>query len=210
VFCLCFCFFFARCCSFFRFLLRLIFSSLALSLVASYAFGIIQFRDLTSFLRYVSIHPENRKLLLHSTIFPELLSTICESISLFLNNCPEATAKYDIATIYGGGGGKDIESIEYIIESLLQFSFAFNLSESLETEKEHHLSAFQTIRIHSSSHLSTLLNALLTLPTERKLPVAACLMIKTLLNRFELVSSGGFSTNELNLEWNEFQTVLEL
>jgi hypothetical protein len=166
--------------------------SFLLSLV-SYAYGIIQFRDLTSFLRYVSIHPDNQRLLLGMTVFPDLLSSVCESFRLFVNDCPEATAKYDIANIYGGGGGKDTESLEYLIEFLLQLSFAFHLP----LEKEKLLYVFQ------SNNLSTILKELLALPTERNISVAARLMIRTLLDRLELAEC---SIGEEELEW-EFQTM---
>lgn len=101
--------------------------------VRGYAYGIIQLRDIVALLRNLAIHPINRLILLD--MLSSLLPVALTSLQLFLENAPECTARYDIAVIYGGGGGRDWESVEHLLDLLLLLSLEYDVNNDDEEGK---------------------------------------------------------------------------
>jgi hypothetical protein len=92
--------------------------------------------------------------------YPKLISLACQGISLFVNDAPDCKGMSPEQTFYcqGGGGGKDLITVENLIELLLQLSFVFEDERSLKL-----------IYVTSSYDLKKAMDDLLTLPVERQL-----------------------------------------
>jgi hypothetical protein len=107
-------------------------------------------------LKNLSISDENKKIMIK---YPKLISLACQGIRLFIDNAPECKGMNPDETWYhpGGGGGKDLLTVENLLELLLQLSFMFEDDIALK-------SAFIT----SDHDLKKMLEELLNIPTERQ------------------------------------------
>jgi hypothetical protein len=75
-------------------------------------------------LKNLSISDENKSIMIK---YPKLISLACQGIRLFIDNAPECKGMNPGQTFYesGGGGGKDLLTVENLLELLLQLSFMF-------------------------------------------------------------------------------------
>jgi hypothetical protein len=107
-------------------------------------------------LRNLSISDENKKIMIK---YPKLISLACQGIRLFIDNAPECKGMNPDETFYqfGGGGGKDVITVENLLELLLQLSFMFEDDIDLK-------SAFIT----PYHDLKKMLEELLNIPIERQ------------------------------------------
>mmetsp|Transcript_23156 Transcript_23156/g.25388 ORF Transcript_23156/g.25388 Transcript_23156/m.25388 type:complete len:550 (+) Transcript_23156:51-1700(+) len=157
--------------------------------VRGYAYGIIQLRDIVAFLRNLAIHPINRQVLFE--MLPSLLPSALTSLQLFLDNASECTARYDIAVIYGGGGGRDWESIEHLLELLLILSLDYDVNNDDEEEGKVAAQRLQEQFQVYKSNITIVLMALIQLndvdcgKEGRKLSVGAKAMAQELLRRLQ-------------------------
>lgn len=95
-----------------------------------YNYGIFKLRAITFTLKELALHPDNRLIMLAD---PFLLLLIMKGIDDYLFDLPENSAVgiyYDIRQ-HAGGGGDDIDSIEYLLETLLQLFQFFDEDETL-------------------------------------------------------------------------------
>jgi hypothetical protein len=91
--------------------------------IDGYDYGMFMMRDLTNlFLSMSFISPESKELMAFDEKF---LSCIVKAIDLFINNEPELSARNDVASIFAGGGGNDYETVENVLELLLQISYDY-------------------------------------------------------------------------------------
>jgi hypothetical protein len=107
-------------------------------------------------LRNLSISDENKSIMIK---YPKLIRLACQGIRLFIDNAPECRGVNPGQTWYceGGGGGKDMLTVENLLELLLQLSFMFEDDIALK-------SAFIT----PGHDLQKMLEELLNIPIERQ------------------------------------------
>lgn len=89
-----------------------------------YNYGIFKLRSVTFTLKELALHPSNQQIMLED---PFLLLLIMKGIDDYMLDLPECSAVgiyYDIRQHAGGGGG-DIDSIENLLEILLQLFHFF-------------------------------------------------------------------------------------
>jgi hypothetical protein len=86
-----------------------------------FGYAIVKMRDITATLRNLSMNNKNKRIMLQH---PSLLPFVLKSIFLFIDNKLELNAVYHNYREYAGGGGKDFETIEYLLE-LFFYSFLF-------------------------------------------------------------------------------------
>jgi hypothetical protein len=115
-------------------------------------------------LRNLSISDENKKIMIK---YPKLIGLACQGIKLFIDDAPECKGIHpgDLYYSPGGGGGKDLVTVEHLLELLVQLSFITE-SEKTAKLKESDLS-------DPSYNLKKMMEDLLDLPTERNLTFEA-------------------------------------
>jgi hypothetical protein len=135
-----------------------------------FGYAIVKMRDLSATLRNLSISSDkNKEIMLNH---PSLLPFVLKSVYLFIDNKPELNAIYHNYREYAGGGGKDLETIEYLLELLLQLSFFYYDNKEL---MKHFLKP--------EYNMIAMLQAFLSLPLERSGPYEAKQYATLLLNR---------------------------
>ncbi len=154
-----------------------------------YAYSIIKLRDVTSALAHMAIPKMNKGLILDD---PTIIETVLRVLDDYNNQKPEYSAKGQLApVVFGGGGPDDYESIENILEFLIQLSFHY---EYLEEERED-VHKSQTVSnifdeefsLFGSYHIPTLLNQLLQLPSRHSESIVTdrmMLLAKVLLENY--------------------------
>jgi hypothetical protein len=124
-----------------------------------FKYGPIKLHVLTSSIRNLSISDENKNIMIKDS---KLIELSCQVIEAFLNNSVEFYGIPVGQTIfnYTGGGGKDLLTIENILELLLQLSFI--------SDDENILNF--TFNTNPHYNVKELLEKLINLPIERNLP----------------------------------------
>lgn len=139
------------------------------------AFGVTKLRDCSSALRCLSISDGNKALLLKH---PTFMNHILRALQLFIDDAPECGALYQGFQSYAGGGGKDLESIENLLELLLQLSFYYE--DEITFQREFNKPEYQ---------LSYRLKCLLNLAEVRQLSFSSRQFTLELLHRLEPLSA---------------------
>jgi hypothetical protein len=134
-----------------------------------FVYGIIKMRDITPVIKNLSVSEKNKAILLSD---PSLIPLMIRTTNLFINDSPELNFKFGLYIEHGGGGGKDYETIDNLLETFSQLSFYY------ETDK-----AFQTPFLKSEYSMRSMLESLIALPPERNLPYEVKMNAATLLNR---------------------------
>jgi hypothetical protein len=106
-------------------------------------------------LKNLSISDENKSIMIK---YPKLIRLACQGIGLFIDNAPECKGMNPGETWYckGGGGGKDMLTVENLLELLLQLSFMFEDDIALKS-----------VFITPDHDLQKMLEELLNIPIER-------------------------------------------
>jgi hypothetical protein len=87
-----------------------------------YTFGVITLPILTNFIKNLSlINCEENNALMLQYDPDKLIEQIDALLTLFVEDRPEISTVYDYK-VYAGGGGKDYETVQNLLELLLQFS----------------------------------------------------------------------------------------
>ena len=148
-------------------------------------YGVIEMKDISSALRNLSISDENKGIMIQG--LPRLLPILAHSIKLFIDNQPECCYKFPYGIEYSGGGGKDMISLENMVECLLQLSFYFEDDEIL---RNHYvLPAVYSFANHSAIYhrtpltIASVLQELIELPRSRNLSFEVKQWANTLLHR---------------------------
>jgi hypothetical protein len=140
-----------------------------------FAYGTFQMRDLAVTFRNLSINHGNKAILLENTLF---LSLLVETIHLFIVDSPEISAIYKNFREFAGGGGEDIETVEYFVETLVQLSFFYE--DDVELRRVFNRADF---------HVGKTLQALVELPCRRKVSCSikrnANLLLKRLVDNYK-------------------------
>lgn len=133
------------------------------------AFGVTKMRDATAALLKLSMQEKNKPLMLQHSSF---LAYALKAVELFITNAGQCFALYQGFQSFAGGGGEDFDSIQNLIELFLQLSFYEGEFDDTvvkdqdvkdENENDDSSPSFKNQLIEK-------LNALLQLPTERKVP----------------------------------------
>jgi hypothetical protein len=111
-------------------------------------------------LRNLSISDENKSIMIK---YPKLISLACQEIRLFIDNAPECKGMNPGQKFYqfGGGGGKDLLTVENLLELLVQLSFC---SESIDDVK-----LTESDLWNPSYDVKKMMEDILDLPGERKI-----------------------------------------
>jgi hypothetical protein len=134
-----------------------------------FAYGIIKMRDITAVLKNLSVSEKNKAILLSD---PSLIPLMVRTTNLFIFDSPELNFKFNLYIEYGGGGGKDYETIDNLLETFSQLSFYYEND-----------NAFQSAFLKSEYSMRSMLESLIALSPERNLPYEAKMNASTLLNR---------------------------
>jgi hypothetical protein len=121
-----------------------------------FKYGGFDLSDVSIALRNLSISDENKKIMIK---YPKLIRLAYQGIRLFIDNAPECKGMNPDETFYdlGGGGGKDLLTVENLLELFLQLSFMFEDDIALK-------STFIT----PDHDLKKMLEELLNIPIERQ------------------------------------------
>jgi hypothetical protein len=91
--------------------------------IEGYDYGMFMMRDLTNlFVSMSLITSESKEFISFDERF---LTCVVKTIDLFISNEPELSARNDVASIFAGGGGNDYETVENMLELLLQLSYDY-------------------------------------------------------------------------------------
>jgi hypothetical protein len=101
--------------------------------IYGFAFGIITMRVISSTLKRLSYSNENKAIMFRSS---SLLPLVLSMIEMFNVNAPELRVKDNIGYSLAGGGGKDFETLESLLELLVQFYFYYQSISDLPTACE--------------------------------------------------------------------------
>eukprot|EP01040_Poterioochromonas_malhamensis_P014082 gene14082-15564_t len=108
-------------------------SEVASLLSRGFGYAIVKMRDISATLRNLSMNYMNKKIMLSH---PSLIVFVLKSIYLFINNTSELSAIYHNYREYAGGGGLDYDTINYLMELLLQLSFYYYTEEEDQEEDD--------------------------------------------------------------------------
>jgi hypothetical protein len=147
-------------------------------------------KDIASALRNLSISDGNKNIMISYS--NRLFSLISQAIKLFIDNSEVCRViEADSTQVTFGGGGKDEESVESLLEFLLQLSFQFD-------EDKH---ASVTMRVFfivkECFNIQELLEELLKVAQDRSLSLSAKSFAITLLHRLK---SAGNTVKEKNIQ----------
>jgi hypothetical protein len=98
--------------------------SFLLSASTGFGYGVVKLRNFSVTLFHLSLlHPSNALNLICNI---PLLRTVNNLIELFVENAPECSSHYQITIEYGGGGGKDYDTMEYSLRLFYYLIIAYN------------------------------------------------------------------------------------
>jgi hypothetical protein len=120
-----------------------------------FKYGGFELSDVSVALKNLSVSDENKSIMIK---YPKLISLACQGIRLFIDNAPECKGMNpgQMFCIPGGGGGKDMLTVENLLELLLQLSFMFEDDIALKS-----------VFITPDHDLQKMLEELLNIPIER-------------------------------------------
>ncbi len=143
-----------------------------------FGYGVVKLRNITDTLRNLAYYDDNQRIMIlmkekgdkkdriNEESFDVLFSLLLQTIVLYVNNSSECSGMGSGTGAgikeYGGGGGNDIDTIENVLELLIQLSIG-----SYYEILYHYISNNSN---NHKYHLITLLNQLIHLP-ERRLTI---------------------------------------
>jgi hypothetical protein len=140
-------------------------------------FGILV-KDIASALRNLSISDGNKNIMINYS--KRLFSLISQTIKLYIDNSEVCKVIQDNGVRCTlGGGGKDAESVETLLEVLLQLSFQF------DEDKHATVTMRDAFIVKDCFDIEELLEELLKIAQDRSLPFTAKSFATTLLNRLK-------------------------
>jgi hypothetical protein len=152
-------------------------------------YGIL-IKDIASALRNLSISDGNKKIMISYS--KRLFSLISQALKLYIDNSEVCRViEADSTRVTFGGGGKDEESVENLLEFLLQLSFQF------DEDKHASVAMRDAFIVKDCFDIQELLEELLKIANDRSLPFSAKSFATTLLNRLK---SAGNTVKEENIQ----------
>jgi hypothetical protein len=140
-------------------------------------FGILV-KDIASALRNLSISDGNKNIMISYS--NRLFALISQTIKLYIDNSEVCKVIQDNGVRCTlGGGGKDYESVETLLEVLLQLSFQF------DEDKHASVTMTDAFIVKDCFNIQELLEELLKIANDRSLPFSAKSFATTLLNRLK-------------------------
>jgi hypothetical protein len=135
-------------------------------------------KDIASALRNLSISDGNKNIMISYS--NRLFSLISQAIKLYIDNAEVCRViEADSTRVTFGGGGKDEESVESLLEFLLQLSFQF------DEDKHASVTMRDAFIVKDCFNIQELLEELLKIANDRSLPFSAKSFATTLLNRLK-------------------------
>eukprot|EP01040_Poterioochromonas_malhamensis_P007630 gene7630-8239_t len=150
-----------------------------------FGYGVVKLRNITDTLRNLSYYDDNQRIMIlmndkidkkdkkdriNEESFDLLFSLLLQTIVLYINNSSECSGMGSGTGAgikeYGGGGGNDIDTIENVLELLVQLS----IGSYYEILYRYISSNSNSVGNNHKYHLITLLNQLIHLP-ERRLTI---------------------------------------
>lgn len=153
-------------------------SDLAMQLIAEgFSYGTFKLRTVLSALKSLAMSSENKEVIVQNE---RIILLSLKLIEDFLANAPEYSAYVAYATERAGGGGKDTESIEHVLEMLLELSFYF------DGENGRTFDNLQNFFLVKSSNILTMLQQFSHIPDSRFISSKPKQYAAILLNNLEI------------------------